>query len=38
MHLTRRGETLMAIAVLGALFLVMWLASAIGYWITGVPG
>ena len=37
-RLTRRGERVVALAVMVALFGLMWLASALGYWLTGVAG
>lgn len=38
MRLTRRGERLVGVAVVLGLFFALWFASALGYWITGVPG
>lgn len=36
--MTRRGEYALATALVIGMFLAMWLASAVGYWLTGVPG
>jgi hypothetical protein len=38
MRLTKRGERLAAWGILASLLAAMWLASAVGYWLTGVPG
>lgn len=38
LRLTRRGQRLLATAVVVGLFLLMWAGSAIGYLVTGVSG